>query len=488
MSDNKIEKILKKLSKYGFKATNDSYPFSGAEGAHITGNFSFESVKRTNLKDRRIEDAVFSSAAVTGSYFEKCDFKTCKLDNADYEYCNFKECDFHLVPLDGISFNNSFFLKCNFWESPFLSCTLTGTYFTQTLFKNMTIEHCTLEGSLFEECTFDNTNMLNLNFEYAQFKNMRFYNAKLPFSQLPYIFGGITCLTDPSNDISISADNKTFLSPQEYIENGIPLLCEYYQEIKAHFPLANIYIGLNQYSKAYKELKLGMQQSVITKDFRMLKYYCKLAVLSNKFSYKDLNSMYQLIQKYFSMDTLSEQQLYNYSKHIGEIKTLLLSKIDEPEMSFTIKTNIEPDCFKTLSSILSDIFDFKSQLCSKNHASKVILGENSPFIITVDISDDYLNLYLFALVLIVLSEGKCNLYESYVLQLSEHVEHVKLIASGITNTLNSLLVKAEERHQYYVQNQIVLNVDEMLFSNISKDLKLPLQYFNTKEQTLIQGR
>lgn len=154
-------------------------------------------------------------------------------------------------------------------------------------------------------------------------------------------------------------------------------------------------------------------------------------------------------------------------------------------MSFTIKTNIEPDCFKLLSSILSDIFDFKSQLCSENHASKVILAENSPFIITVDISDDYLNLYLFALVLIVLSEGKCKLYESYVSQLSEAVN---VIASGTANTLNSLLVKAEERHQYYVQNQIALNVDEMLFLNISKDLKLPLQYFNTKKQTLIEGR
>ena len=485
MLDNKIEKILKKLGKYGFKATNDSYPFTGAEEAHITGDFSFESVKRTNLKYRKVEDAVFSSAAVTGSYFEKCDFQTCKLDNADYEYCNFKECDFHSVPLDSISFNNSFFLKCNFLKSSFVSCTLTGTYFTQTLFKNMSIEHCTLEGSLFEECIFYNTNMVNLNFEYAQFKNMRFYNAKLPFSQLPYIFGGITCLTDPGNDISISADNKTFLSTQEYIENGLPLLCQYYQEIKAHFPLANIYIGLKQYSKAYEELKLGMQQSVITKDFRMLKYYCKLAVLSNKFSYKDLNNMYKMIQTYFSMDTLSEQQLYNYSKHIGEIKTLLLSKYDEPKMSFTIKTNIEPDCFKLLSSILSDIFDFKSQLCSENHASKVILAENSPFIITVDISDDYLNLYLFALVLIVLSEGKCKLYESYVSQLSEAVN---VIASGTANTLNSLLVKAEERHQYYIQNQIALNVDEMLFLNISKDLKLPLQYFNTKKQTLIEGR
>lgn len=485
MSDNKIEKILKKLNKYGFKATNDSYPFNGAEGAHITGNFAFKSVKRTNLKDRKVEDAIFTSAAVTGSYFEKCDFQTCKLNNADYEYCSFKECDFHSVPLNNISFNNSFFLKCNFLKSSFVSCTLTGTYFTQTLFKNMSIEHSTLEGALFEKCIFENTTMLNLNFEYAQFKNIRFYNAKLPFSQLPYIFGGITCLTDPDNDISISADNKTFLSTQEYIENGLPLLCEYYQEIKAHFPLANIYIGLKQYSKAYEELKLGMQQSVITKDFRMLKYYCKLAVLSNTFSYKDLNNMYKMIQKYFSVDTLSDQQLHNYSKHIGEIKTLLLTKPDEPEMSFTIKTNIEPDCFKLLSSILSDIFDFKSQLCSKNHASKVILAENSPFIITVDISDDYLNLYLFALVLIVLSEGKCKLYENYVSQLSEYI---KMIASDTSSTLNSLLVKAEEHHQNYVQNKVVLNVDEMLFSNINMDLKLPLQYFNTKNQSLIQGR
>lgn len=85
----------------------------------------------------------------------------------------------------------------------------------------------------------------------------------------------------------------------------------------------------------------------------------------------------------------------------------------------------------------------------------------------------------------MLSEGKCKLYENYVSQLSEAVN---VIASGTANTLNSILVKAEERHQYYVQNQIALNVDEMLFLNISKDLKLPLQYFNTKKQTLIEGR
>lgn len=474
-----LDDILKELKKYKFSSTNDNGSFHTSNNAKYTGNYTAKSIKRTQLTNCIFQSATFDDAAVTGSIFQGCNFSHCSMKKADFEFCNFDNCDFFNNPFEDESFNNSTFYSSKFINSPFTSCTLTGVHFKTALFSHSDIIHCTLEGAVFEDCTFKNMDLSQLNMEYIELKNVHMEKVLLPFSQIPYIFGGIKYIKNTLDDVWLTADGSYYITKEEYLNAGLKLLCEYFEVQESHFPLANIYLGLEEIAKAYKHLQLGIQQCVIMKDFRMLKYFCKLAAQSSVFTYKQLNSMYALIQKYFPQDTLSNQQLYSYSKHIGEIKTILFSKHNIPRMTFSIRTNIEPDNFQTLSNFLEKIFLFKTRICSNKHTAQLILAQNSPFVVTVDITDEFSNLCGFAMVLIKLISESNMLYEMYL----DCINSYNNIAnSNLVDTIIPLLEIVEEQKNYYMKENIVFSIDEILFYNINPNIKTNLQYFNISKK------
>ena len=473
-----INDIIDELKKYKFNGTNDNGGFHTANKAEYSGDYTSKSIKRTQLTNCTFHMATFDNAAVTGSFFQDCTFSQCSMNKADFEFCNFEKCDFFNNPFQDESFNNSTFYDVQIINSPFISCTLTGVHFKKIFFSDSDILHCTMEGTIFEDCKFQNMNMTQLNMEYVEIKNVNMDNVTLPFSQVPYIFGGIEYVKNTKDNILISADGNCKITAQEYFDNAIKLLCEYYEVQECHFPLANIYLGLDDIKKAYRHIQLGMQQCVIAKDFRMLKYFCKLAAQSSVFTYKQLNSMYTLIQKYFPQDTLTKQQLYNYSKHIGEIKTVLFSKHNMPRMTFSIRTNIEPNNFQTLSNFLEDIFQYKNKICSNEHTSQIILAQNSPFMVTLDISDVLSNLCILAMLLIKLMNESNLLYEMY---LDSYNACTSITNKNSLDTMVPLFEIVENQKKQYAKRNVTFWVDEILFFNIDQNIKTNLQYFNIRK-------
>lgn len=482
---HKLDFIEKKLKEYGCTINNNNGPFNVTKGTRYSGDYTEQCIKRANLTDCILKNAVFDGAAVTGSFFDGCVFVKCSMDRADFEFCTFENCEFCDNPFTNESFNNSIFLETKFINSPFISNTLTGCLFKKGHFVNSHIEHSTLEGAIFEDCIFQDMNLDHLNMEYIEFKNVRMENVTLPFSQIPYIFGGIEYIINTSDNLKINTGENTYISKEEYINEGIRLLCEYFELKECYFPLTNIYLGLGNKTQAYKYLMQGMQQSVITRDFRMLKYFCKLAARNNEFSYKELNKLYTSIQKYMPQDALNKQQLHNYSKHIGEIKTILFSRQNLPQMTFAIKTNIEHDNMQTLSKLLEDIFMIKQKLCSKQHTMQLVLEQNSPFIVTINISDKLYYLCCLATVIIkLISEDSALgvLYSDYIFTHKEKDEYY------FNNTVIPLLDIAGSKKQQYIDAETCCNIEEILFNNINYDSNFKLQYIRSNKLPLITER
>lgn len=479
----KIADIIRELQKYGYSITNNNGPFIVSKNATYSGNYAAQSIKRAHLTNCFLKNAIFDDAAVTGSSFFECTFTNCSMDRADFEFCNFESCEFFDISFLNESYNNSTFYDTKFINSPFSSCTLTGVLFKSVLFSCSSLEHCTLEGAIFEECTFQNLNMSNLNMEFIELKHVHMDNVTLPFSQIPYILGGIEYIKDTEDKIWMETDKGESIDKEEYISNAIPLLCEYYEKEEHHFPLANIYLGLGDNAKAYMHLKLGMQYCVVSKDFRMLKYFCKLAARNNEFSYKELNALYTSIQKFIPQDALNQQQLHNYSKHIGEIKTILFSKHDMPKVTFSIRTNIEPDSMHPLSKLIEDVFSIKQQICNNSNAVQLVLDQNSPFIITLNITGDLFDLCCFVLVVIKLINESQELYLSYWNYICTFKEQKD---EYIKNTIMPLLKLAEQKQAEYIATDTCFSANEIWFSNIEKYSNFRLHYFNTNKLAIME--
>lgn len=470
----KLESILADLQHYDFTETNDNCPFEDSNKAKYTDDYTARCIKRTKLTNCDFQDAKFDYAAVTGSLFENCIFTKCSMLEADFEFCNFEYCSFKSNPSVGVSFNNSTFYNTKFCDSPFTTCTLTGALFKDVLFSNSKIQHSTLENTIFENCTFKDMDLSNLNMEYIELKDVVMENVILPFSQIPYIFGGVEYIKKTSDNVFISSGSDS-ISTNEYLANGLKLLCEYYEAKKIHFPLANIYLALEKRQEAFRHLSIGLRQCVMAKDFRMIKYYCKLAVINNVFSYNELNTLYKIIHKYLPQTSLNGQQLHNYSKHISEIKEILFKRQDMPRMSFSFRTNIEPENFQVLSSLLEDIFKFKSKICSIDSTTELLLDQNSPFLVTLDITDQLQNLCQLAAILINLINESNELYKIYY---EAAYQNIKIEENCFEKNMETLLALSDLKKINYTNSNVYFSVEEILFSNIRNETYDYLQYFN----------
>lgn len=480
-----LNDIIKKLKKYGCTMTNDNGSFTAAQNATYSGDYTSQSLKRAHLTNCLLNNAKFDDAAVTGSSFFQCIFMKCSMNKADFEFCNFENCNFQDTPLTNESFNNSTFYATKFINSPFSSCTLTGTLFKNVLFSHSDIKHSTLEGAVFEGCSFEDMNLNNLNLEFIEIKDIHMSNVILPFSQIPYILGGIEYIKNTNDIVCIGTNSTKNISTKEYVSKALPLLCEYYEKQELHFPLANIYLGLCEKEKAYNHLKLGIQYCVISKDFRLLKYFCKLVARSNEFTYKELNTLYTLVQKFMPQDALNQQQLHDYSKHIGEIKTILFSKQDTPKVTFSIRTNIEPNDISPLSNLIDDIFKIKQKICNTPNALQLVLEQNSPFIVTLNIVGELFELCCFVLIVIKLINESQELYSLYWNYLCTSGEDS---AEYISNKLCPLLEAVQPRQAEYISSNTVFSVDEIWFSNIDNCKYLKLQYFNPNRLAIMEKK
>lgn len=387
-----------KLNKNG----NSSEPLLNdlvAHGRTFSGNYQGESIKRLKLTDCIFDGAKLNDVAATGSNFCRCIFENCDMDQGDFEYCDFFKCDIKAKTRISIAFDNSNFIETKIHDLEFYSSTFSNSFFEETEFINVDINDCTLESATFQNCYFKSIDFSNLNLDFVDFRAPHFEDSNLPMSQITYTYGLLQYLMTTDDNVYIIGNDKK-INSQKYIDEVLPTLLEYYlnldeeEKVKVYFPLINILLALNNVDEANKYLEKALNLSASIQDFRMLKHYCKLINLSERYTTRHKKNVYHRICSFFRPSTMTSWQLKDYSRNIGDMKYILLIENNLPTLVFNILTDIYHTGMNQIGIIIRDIFGLSDQYDSTPQRDiRIELSRNSPIMISVQFTESIENIF-----------------------------------------------------------------------------------------------
>lgn len=467
---------LKQLRKWGY--CRDKSPiFKKGNKILINKDLNGAFLNHMLLEEGNIEGCNLSLAAVTGSIFKGCTFKNNIWEEPDFEFCEFSNCDFYNDTPIKCSYNNSNFLQTYFHQLQFSSCTFTNTLFEGCHFVEGTIEYSTLENSSFQDCHFVDIDLANLNMDFVELSNPHMRNVTLSLSQIPFMYGCLEYLLNTKDNVRISnKGNKTF-SPKEYFKIVIPEMKKYFTETQQFFPLANIYLCLNEEDSAIQTLKNGISNAIEDKDFRMLKYYCYLIAKSKRFLPEVLHMFYNNICKLSPQGKGSLIEQRNYAKHIGEIKAILFQKTDLPNLNIAWRTNLFSDDIPKMSCLLKAVLSLakKDIGYGKNQVS-VLISENSPIVIELQIRGAEEGLIALLRAFAQLDASFCS--SSYLLPETEY-----------TIDFSRLEADAQQYKEQIVNHNIQLCLTEYYMSNFEEKYLVdkPRYYYNSTSHIQLLG-
>lgn len=374
---------------YNFKSTlrKSSISYVGESFDGLNKDiFKNASLTHSRFYNCTFQHTNFSRAAVTGSIFERCIFVNCNFDDADFEFCEFRSCEIKYKSIKGCSFNNSNFISSSLSKLRLFSCTFTGTFIEDTLLDTVDLSYSTLEGACFSKCNFQNLNWRNLNLEYVEFIEPKMSNVVLPLHQIPYIFGILQYLSNTKDSVEISNNNEN-IDIQEFFDFGIPFLISDYEEKELFFPLSNIYMfGKDKdYNKALDYMSREVAGLALVRDYRIIKFCCKLISMSQKFSKKQLNMIYKSIASTDISIKKDSAEMKSYSRNIGEIRSILFRKNDYPNLTIRIKTNIRIEHGLRLANLLHQFQSIAKPNNTDQLYTSFTLSQNSPLIIDIKV-------------------------------------------------------------------------------------------------------
>lgn len=344
--DTAIAEGKQLLIQHAGNATNNNMLFQKSYQAKYSSDYSFLSLKRSRLSHCVCEHADFIATAFSGSTFQETQFRGCDFKNASIDFCFFYKCYLESEDKEkGIinaNLGNSNIVESQINNLSILQSTVSNVLFENTTFHKAKIEYSAFENSTFKNCRFEEMELRNLNLEYVEFINPQFDEVVLPYAQIPYIFGILLCMQKWKNSLWVSSTNNDRISVDEYF-TLLPSMIPYYLSEQEYFPAANIYIALNEYEKAFEVIMYGMKKAGYEKDFRMLKYFCKLAITSRWCNREKIKKLYSFIYDINNFEPMIEYERHNYYMHLGEFRKILLFYNNSlPTLHMHIHTNILP--------------------------------------------------------------------------------------------------------------------------------------------------
>lgn len=381
---------LKKLRQLGY-ARSDEFVSSVQHDTApprakdlINKDFRGEILNHTIREYISFQKCRFDEACVTGAIFRNCKFIDCSLDRADFEFCEFYHCEFNIKKIDGCSFNSSSFIDTSFGNVFFDCCTFTGAFFQRCVFDRAQIKFSTLENALFKKCGFYNMDIRYLNMDYIDLEQPHMENVVLPLSQVSFIFGGPQYLKETTDAVFIAKGDHGRMTSATFFQQVVPLLRSHFQKTKQFFPLANLCFAIGNYKDGICAVKEGVRASMAIRDFRMLKYFCKLAADSDVFPPRTLRDLYHNYICRLYPQYSAEVDIPNYARHITEIKALLFSKAKRPTICLSLKTDINQGEHHKLGKLVDCLFAMaKCRGAFQKDDIEVVLGYHSPLTVTI---------------------------------------------------------------------------------------------------------
>lgn len=395
-------------------------------------NYKAKNLNHTVMEFVTLDNCDFSEACATGSIFRHCKFIDCNIDQADFEFCEFYDCEFIAKSPINCSFNNSGFSNTVFTDIKFQGCTFTGCVLQECYFDRGNIVNSTLEGAIFRQCTFQKMDLRYLNMDYTEFEDPKMLDVVLPLDQIPFIFGVLQYLNYTSDPVKISKKETRTITVNRYLTEIIPLLCEHFTNTEQYFPLANIYYALGKNEEGLEATKKGLIASMAIRDFRMLKYFCKLIAYSKVFKPGVLHDLYNNYICRLLPQNEAGVVMPNYSRQLFEIKELLFSSPNKASFRISLKTDIRLSDNQKLGKLFESIFSIGKQYGEfRGNDIKAVLQQNSPLIITIHVTGDELqlaSLLVAYLSLAGISEDEIQTFpgvSKYYLTLPSQIEHAQ---------------------------------------------------------------
>lgn len=360
------EELLKAQEELCKHARNKSFfrinQFYIQIGVTIGNDFSYQNQRRSYFSECRFFEANFTSTGMTGSFFLRSQFEKCVFKNTVLDSCNFTDCtfiDIKELTIPNANFNNAVFVGCKFENIIFDSCMASNSLFEGTIFVNCTFLGTLWEYSTFKNVIFDSCILKGLNFEMCIFENIHLYNIRFPFPTIPYIINGIKYILSTDDNFVISSfyneDGK--MSKEEYI-SLLPALKTFYTGTQNYYPLANIYVGEQDYDNAFIAIINAVKMAIRMHSFRSLKTYCLLLKTVDKFDQHYFNYVYEVIQKEIESQIFTPNDYYVLGQYLTEVRNLLICGNNGTMVGITIKTNIKDNEFSKLGVIISIISNF----------------------------------------------------------------------------------------------------------------------------------
>lgn len=416
-----------RFNKFDYKniyAYNESFD-SDYNGGHIS---------KSQYEKCRFKNVFFDGTQGDSSKFIDCRFFNCKFENVNFERSDFS-CS---IIENNSSINSCGFTKSNFSNTNFNGVSIAGCNFIETWLEdtqiiNSTFEYCNFENAMFESVTLKNIDFSKVSLDYVEFINCSPNNVIFQFFSIIHSFNGLNLIKDNEKEVFLKfPDSQNQISGKEFLLSLKDLKAYFYFK-NDYFALVNINIFLGENSEAYNNIVQGLSYCFRKKDFKEIKYLCKLASKNLFFSKNQLIELYTLLCDKHVIDTMSYPEYRNYLDEMEGIKRLLVDNpYNFPQTKITIETDIDYSDTRNVSYVIESINKAYS-LVSEQSSTYLSIRHNSPDIFEFFLSNNDVVLNNTFIVLTVIMLGVNN----------QVIELIKGISEIAKNTLEIYLRKLD---------------------------------------------
>lgn len=430
------------------------------------------------------KETSFNNFDCTDYYFNDCKMETNKICNSSFDFLGMVECDISSSYWNNSSFNHSIVKSLNLNDISIQACNFQGCIISNSNFNNITINCSDFKGSVIENCIFDTIEMKETDLQFIEFRgDVTIQNSSFLLEDILHCFNGISMVEKNKKDIFLKLFDESKLISGEVFLASLEKMIGYFVSIYDYFSIANIMIFLGDKQSAFEAIMQGIKYSLAQRDFKLIRYLCKLASISSLFNTNNLKQIYNFLKSNSLVFELSQFEYKRYIYELNEIKQLLLDNpTDLSQLRISIVTTINEYDYKKLSEILKMIDDIAISQIPQTSKSVTIRHNSSP-IIEILLNDSIcLLIPYFTLLCAVV--GKSIKYIDKILDLVKKHEEIindklsnKKANLEITNLkLSNQLKEIELKKAKYEYNQLISNL------NNSKD-----SFKTQSEQTCVNS-
>lgn len=468
------EKILEEIASDGSEKNDEISPY--LEGKDLDSQYNGSYVAHPRFRKCNFNGTKFIGINGIASNILDCRFKEVEFRDCGMAFSDFSETHF----TENTVLNNCGCTDCSFLGADFRDVFLEGSVFDRSFFinaefENVTFRHCSFENALFQNACLKSCDLIHANLEYASFRNTTVEAVNFPFWGILRAFGGIQMLQKFPDSTIQYTDGAKKLEAKRFL-SLLPDLQAYFFKRGDYFILANINIFMGNQTDALYYIMVGLKHSLEQRDFRMIRYLCRLASVNHFFTSKELQQLYQALVANSQISLMNDHQYQLYLREITEIKRLLIDNpFSRPQMVITYSTDLDPQDYDGLANFLR-FFESMVQRELPQCSYYYSVRHNSPPAIEYFLSDILPNLYHFISVIHLSLWGTTQGFAAFQKLLD-------LRSKRISNAYDKKTLEARVRHEE-LKNELL---EEQIYNQklINKKLEQEIRASEEKKQIFL---